>query len=450
MLASRFDIMHNDASLFGELLTYEHCYIGFSGGLDSTALLFACYKFLSQQKQTPMPSLTAIHINHQIDSASDDWQAHCEDFCAKLGVAFIAKKITVEADEKGLEAGARKGRYRAFVELISPADGQSSALLLGHHADDQAETLLLRLMRGSGLRGASAMSKSRTLGDSGTVLLRPLLAQSKSELQQYVMTHELEYLNDPSNQDLRFDRNYIRHKVFPPLLARWPKAVEALTRFVDHLTADLELLNDLAVIDLSFADRSEHSYGESLSLIHCRQLTVRRRSNLLRYWLLKNGLLMPSTILMDQINGLITSSRVDAHIKIADCKLCVYRNRLYLIDSHQLNQLAQCLETKHDWSLVKPLSVLALSRLTAVQCSSSQRLLIEGDYWVSNRSHNSKVRYQGINRSLKNVFQEHGVPVWLRDSYPIVYSADRIAAIPGILVADDFVSSDGYLLNWSW
>jgi tRNA(Ile)-lysidine synthetase-like protein len=100
--------------------------------------------------------------------------------------------------------------------------------------------------------------------------------------------------------------------------------------------------------------------------------------------------------------------------------------------------------------LVKPLSVLALSRLTAVQCSSSQRLLIEGDYWVSNRSHNSKVRYQGINRSLKNVFQEHGVPVWLRDSYPIVYSADRIAAIPGILVADNFVSSDGYLLNWSW
>ena len=442
--------MHNDASLFGELLKYEHCYIGFSGGLDSTALLFACFKFLSQQKNSPMPSLTAIHINHQIHSASDDWQAHCEDFCDKLGVAFIAKKITVETGEKGLESGARQGRYRAFVELISPADSQSSALLLGHHAGDQAETLLLRLMRGSGLRGASAISKSRTLDDSGIVLLRPLLANSKSELQQYVMTHELEYLNDPSNQDLRFDRNYIRHKIFPPLLARWPRAVEALTRFADHLRADLELLNDLAVIDLSSTDRSEHSYGESLSLIYCRQLTIRRRSNLLRYWLLKNGLQMPSTILMDQINGLITSSRVDAQVKIANCKLCVYRNRLYLIDSHQLDQLAQCLEVKHNWSLVKPLSAVALSRLTAVQCSSSQRLLIEGDYWVSNRSHDSKVRYRGINRSLKNIFQEHGVPVWLRDSYPIVYSSDRIAAIPGILVADDFVSPNGYLLNWSW
>ncbi|MEE3240785.1 MAG: tRNA lysidine(34) synthetase TilS [Pseudomonadota bacterium] len=442
--------MHNDASLFGELLTYEHCYIGFSGGLDSTALLFACFKFLSQQKQTPIPSLTAIHINHQIDSASDAWQAHCEDFCSNLGIAFIAKKITVEAGEEGLEAGARQERYRAFMELISPADKQSSVLLLGHHADDQAETLLLRLMRGSGLRGASAMSKSRTLDDSGIVLLRPFLAQSKSELQQYVMTHELEYLEDPSNQDFRFDRNYIRHKILPPLLTRWPRAVGLLTRFVDHLRADLELLDDLAVIDLSSSDRSEHSYGESLSLIQCRQLTIRRRSNLLRYWLLKNGLQMPSTILMDQINGLITSSRFDAQVKIADCKLCVYRNRLYLIDSHQLDQLAQCLEARHNWSLVKPLSAVALSRLTAVQCSSSQRLLIEGDYWVSNRSHNSKVRYQGINRSLKNVFQEHGVPVWLRDSYPIVYSSDRIAAIPGILVADDFVSPNGYHLNWSW
>ena len=450
MVASRFDIMHDDASLFGELLTYEHCYIGFSGGLDSTALLFACVKFLSQQKQTPIPSLTAIHINHQIDSASDDWQVHCEEFCGKLGVSFIAKKITVDTSENGLEAGARESRYKAFEELISSINGQSSVLLLGHHADDQAETLLLRLMQGSGLRGASAMSKSRTLDDSGIVLLRPLLAQSKSELQQYVMTHELEYLNDPSNQDLRFDRNYIRHKILPSLLARWPKAVEVLTRFVDHLRADLHLLNDLANIDLSSAERSEHPYGESLSLIHCRQFSVRRRFNLLRYWLLKNSLQMPSTVLMNQINDLITSSRVEAHVKIAHCKLCVYRNRLYLIKSHQLKQLAQCLEAKHNWSLTKPLPAMELSRLTAVQCSSGKSLLIEGDYWVSNRSHNSKVRYQGFNRSLKNIFQEHGIPIWLRDSYPVVYSSDRIAAIPGILVADDFVSPNGYLLNWSW
>ena len=450
MLASQFDIMHDDASLFRELLTYEHCYIGFSGGLDSSALLFACVKFLSQQKQSLAPSLTAIHINHQIDSASNDWQAHCEQFCAKLGVTMIGKKIAVDADEKGLEAGARDGRYKAFEELIASTNAQSSVLLLGHHADDQAETLLLRLMRGSGVRGASAMSKSRTLADSGIVLLRPLLTKSKSQLQQYAMAQEFQYLNDPSNQNLRFDRNYIRHKVLPPLLMRWPKAIEALTRFVDHLRADLELLNDLAVIDLSSADRSEHPYGESLSLVHCRQLAVRRRSNLLRYWLLSNGLQMPSTALTIQINSLITTSSVDAHVEIDQCKLYAYRNRIYLIKSHQLSRLAQCLEAKHDWSLTKPLAAMELSRLTASQCSSSNSLLIEGEYWVSNRSHDSKVRYQGLHRSLKNIFQEHGVPVWLRDSYPVVYSSDRIAAIPGILVADDFVSPDGYLLSWSW
>ena len=131
MLASQFDIMHDDASLFRELLTYEHCYIGFSGGLDSSALLFACVKFLSQQKQSLVPSLTAIHINHQIDSASDDWQAHCEQFCAKLSVTMIGKKIAVDAGEKGLEAGSRDGRYKAFEELIASTNAQSSVLLLG-------------------------------------------------------------------------------------------------------------------------------------------------------------------------------------------------------------------------------------------------------------------------------------------------------------------------------
>ena len=450
MVASEFDIMHDDASLFRELLVYEHWYIGFSGGLDSTALLFACAEFLSHQTDTAIPSLTAIHINHQIDSASDKWQAHCEAFCAKLGIAFITQKITVEAANKGLEAGAREGRYKAFEELISSADSHSSVLLLGHHGDDQAETLLLRLMRGSGLRGAAGIPRSRSLGDSGIDLLRPLLTQPKSKLQQYVIEHDLEYLDDPSNQNLRFDRNYMRHKILPSLISRWPKAVEVLTRFVEHLRAELELLDDLAAIDLSSAARSEHPYGESISLILCGQLTVRRRSNLLRYWLLKNGLQMPSTALMSQINGLITTSSVDGHIEIAHCKLCIYRNRLYLIKSHQLIQLAQCLEAKHDWSLTKPLAAVELSRLTAFYSSSRSNLLIEGDYWVSNRAHSSKVRYQGINRSLKNIFQEHGVPIWLRDSYPIVYSTDRIAAIPGILVADDFVSPDGYLLSWSW
>ena len=449
MVASHSEIINNDVTLFSKLLDYDHCFIGFSGGLDSTALLAACVKFLAQHDK-PFVKLTAIHINHQINPASDNWQAHCETFCEDLGVPIVVKKITVDGGEKGLEADARKGRYLAFEELIVKAEGQSKLLLLGHHADDQAETLLLRLMRGTGLRGAACIPKSRSLNDTGIQLLRPLIAQPRSQLQQYVKDQNLSYLDDPSNQDLRFDRNFIRHTIIPPLLTRWPKAVELLNRFVDHLSADSLLLDDLAAIDLLSADLNKHLYGESLSLPACRLLSHRRRSNLFRYWFFNNHLSMPSTALMFEIDSFMITQSVGAQVKLSNFMLCIYRERLCLVNRDKLNLVEQCLKGRHDWALTKSLAAIDLSNLTALHCLSGQSLLVDGVYWVSNRRHCSKVRYQGINRSLKNVFQENGVPVWLRDSYPIVYSSDRIAAIPGLLVADDFVSSEGYQLNWSW
>ncbi len=448
MTASYSHSMDDDSSLLNEALAYDHWFIGFSGGLDSTALLMICVTFLARQNKA-VPTLTAIHINHQVNPASNDWQAHCEAICLQLGVELLIKSITVERNGSGFEADARVGRYKAFNELMLRKDSQSKILLLGHHADDQAETLLLRLMRGTGLRGAAGIPKSRELSDSGVQLLRPLLAHPQVRLQQYVNEQGLIYLDDPSNKDQRFDRNFVRHSVLPMLLTRWPKAKELLTRFADHLRADIELLDDLAKVDLSYVGLSQHGYGESVSLEACGSLPLRRRSNLLRYWFSTHHLSMPSTALMIEVDRMLMTKSVDPRVDISYFQLCVYRDRLFLANRAQLNQLQQCLQEKHHWQLTEPLDSDALSRLTAVRCSG-ERLLKHGKYWVSNRKHISKVCYRGVNRSLKNVFQEHGVPVWLRDSYPIVYSSNKIAAIPGLLVADDFITVDGYQLVWSW
>jgi len=218
-------------------------HIAFSGGLDSTVLL---HLLATLAKTDTFPPLSAIHVHHGLQAAADAWPAHCRAVCDALGVPLQVIRVQVRPGAS-LERAAREARYQAFAEVT----GAGELLITGQHRDDQAETLLFRLLRGAGVRGLAAMPVQRPL--AGGYLVRPLLDVSRADLEAYAREHQLTWVEDPSNADPRFSRNYLRHHVFPRLIERWPQAVSTMARSAEHLSEAQGLLDELAQMDLMTA-----------------------------------------------------------------------------------------------------------------------------------------------------------------------------------------------------
>jgi len=469
------------------LLKHRHWVVAFSGGLDSTVLLHSVAVFLQSLRQPQcadelglsstdnlsIPTLSAIHINHQLQSASDDWEKHCQSVCEQLSVPLIIKKVAVTHDGKGLENAARQARYSVFEEYLSlcsasssvvpngqPETDTPSVMLMGHHANDQAETLLLRLFRGAGTRGAAAMPMQRSLGQSK--IARPLLHCSRADLTAYAVLNDLSHIEDPSNSDESFDRNFVRQQVLPKLEKRWPSVVSTLNRYSEHASGDSELLADLARLDLQSVDVSDTSvndsnaYGCSVSITACLGLSVKRRSNLLRYWLSTQQLNMPSTAQMAQIDNLLLSASNGAKVQLGAFRLSPYRDRLYLLSEDKLLQAAKVLEQSVAWAFGESMIINGLGSLLVSEAnqrvdSSPEKMgLREGIYTLGTKRDGLHFRYRGMSRSVKKCFNENGIPPWLRDHYPLIYAGDEVAAIPGILVCDDYSQEGACMLDWQW
>ena len=254
-------------------------HIAFSGGLDSTVLLH----LLANTEH--LPPHKAIHIHHGLQAAADAWPSHCQSICDRLGVPLHVMHVQVQPGAS-LERAAREARYQAFAEVV----GAGEVLLTGQHRDDQAETLLFRLLRGAGVRGLAAIPMHRPLANGH--LVRPLLDASRAELEAYAHEHQLTWIEDPSNADPRFSRNYLRHRVFPLLTERWPQAVSSLARTAEHLSEAQGLLDELAQMDLHAADQSSPFPWlplPSLALAPLRELSDARQRNVLRHWLTQIG-----------------------------------------------------------------------------------------------------------------------------------------------------------------
>ena len=205
--------------------TYTHLWVGFSGGVDSSALLHMCHRWCLEQG---MP-ITALHANHGLHRQSDSWQSHCEETCRKLGVPLHTARLDLDAGN--LEAQARRARYAFFREHVQAGHG----IVLAHHAQDQSETLLLRLLQGRGLQGMSNSGRSE-----GVSVVRPLLEVSKGQLTDYAAHHSMGWIEDPSNLDLSLDRNYLRHEILPELYERWPdldRRFDRVGRYVKNVEA---------------------------------------------------------------------------------------------------------------------------------------------------------------------------------------------------------------------
>ena len=256
--------------------------VALSGGLDSSALLHA---LAALARHHPLPPLRAIHVHHGLQGIADTWPAHCQQLCEALKVPLTVTRVQVKPGAS-LEQAARDARYGAFAKALDPGE----VMLTGQHRDDQAETLLLRLLRGAGVRGAAAMAWQRPLGAG--LLCRPLLSVSRQALLAYAQEAGLGWIEDPSNADPRHARNYLRHEVVPQLQARWPAAVANLARSAGHFAEALALLDELATEDLAPA-REQAPFSwlplPSLALAPLRALSEPRQRNALQAWLAPLG-----------------------------------------------------------------------------------------------------------------------------------------------------------------
>jgi tRNA(Ile)-lysidine synthase len=252
--------------------------VAFSGGLDSTVLLHA---LAALARQHTLPPLHAIHVHHGLQAAADAWPAHCQAICQGLGVPLQVARVQV-GQQASLEDAARRARYALFEQQLAPGE----LLLTAQHRDDQAETLLFRLLRGAGVRGLAGMPQQRRLGQ-GT-LLRPLLGVPRDALLAYANTHGLQWVEDPSNSDHQFTRNYLRQQVFPLLAGRWPQASANMARAAGHLSEALGLLEELAAEDLAGASADaafDWLQLPALRLQPLQALSPARQRNALQAWL---------------------------------------------------------------------------------------------------------------------------------------------------------------------
>lgn len=268
--------------------SYAKLVIAYSGGLDSHVLLHQL-----AQDENVRTKLHVVYINHGLSSNSDLWQQHCSQICEQLDVPFTAIKINVAPKVgESLEAVARDQRYAELAKFMT----QDTALLTAQHQDDQAETLLLQLIRGAGVKGLAAMPMQKSFADG--VHLRPLLNVTRAELLCYAQQHNLQWVEDESNQNLTLNRNYLRQTIMPLLKQRWPSVAATLARSSQHCAEAVELINELAQSDYQLCVDKQLV---QLNIQALKNLSRARQKNVLRYWLQLNGIRAPNQIHLEKI-----------------------------------------------------------------------------------------------------------------------------------------------------
>jgi tRNA(Ile)-lysidine synthase len=295
----------------------ESLCVGLSGGCDSVVLLH-----ILSQLSFAHP-VSAVHVHHGLSPNADCWASFCRDYCARLEIPLLIQEVDVELGQgDGLENAARRARYEVFAGV------KADCLVLAQHRGDQAETVLFNLLRGAGVMGAAAMPQTRYF--AGKPLLRPLLDVSRAEIEAYALSHQLEWIEDESNQDISLSRNYLRHQIFPPLLERFPSAESSLAQAAVNFSEAAGLLDELAEQDWSLAKD-----GETARLTVLRLLSSPRLKNLLRYRLRQLGWRMPSATRLDEYVRQLQTAGPDRHPELV---LSDGRMRLALGRLHWLNE----------------------------------------------------------------------------------------------------------------
>lgn len=413
--------------------------IAYSGGLDSSVLLDAAVRLAGASR------CVALHVHHGLSPNADAWLAHCAATASALGVAFDARRVELAHDDpSGVEAAAREARYRALDEMCALHGAQS--LWLAQHADDQAETVLLQLLRGAGLAGLAAMAPVRAPA-GGVPRVRPLLHVLRAQLEAYAHAHGVRWIDDESNADTRYARNALRHDVIPALAAHFPGYREALARTAAHAASAQRLLDELAVIDL----REIAIDDSDRSISHERLIAFDdvRALNVLRYWLRTLGLPAASTArLADALRQLREIARDDGtggdhalRVDHVGHRLRCYRGEIFWETAREpdtANAMRAPVQlTWHGqeiWRLPQWRGTFVFAPTDATDPDAvPEALLAHAPLVARERSGGERVRDAAANvsRTLKHLFQKHGVPAWERD-VPLLFSGETLLFVPRI------------------
>ena len=423
--------------------------LGLSGGLDSVVLLEVLRRLAAPLEF----QLSCVHIDHGISPNARRWATFCARRCNQLKITLSVHEVDIGPYRTdGLEAAARRARYEIYAKQKAV-----DFIVLAQHLDDQAETLLLQLLRGAGVKGGAAMPLVREQDRGGSkratnsaVIVRPMLALSRVEIQAYARANKLRWVEDESNADTRYDRNFLRHRVLPVLAEAFPGYRTTLARAAGHLAEANSLLDQLAL-----ADAKRAAKGQTLMLAELRRLGYARSKNLLR-WMLRqrNGAGPEADRLQEGLRQLFDAGDDAAvRVKLGTIELRRFAGRVYLLAA--LPDPPS--ELRRDWDGTRALTLPELGGvlrfLRRLGAGLSCERVRGSGLTIRVRQGGEKLRLRagGSTRSLKNLLQEARLPPWERERLPLIYCGAALVAVPGLGIASGWeagASERGWLITW--
>ena len=405
--------------------------VALSGGVDSVVLLYLLHSLQKKHGFT----LNATHVHHGLSKHADKWAKFCEKLCAKLSVPLDVHYVKLPQKKSlGTEGEARQLRYEKLLQ------SKSDLVVLAHHADDQAETFLLQLIRGAGVKGLSSMAHF----DDTRKLWRPLLNTSRIDIEKYAKQHKLKWIEDESNLNTDFDRNFIRSKVLPILKNRFNHIIKVISRSSVHLAEAQNLLDDLAKLDLKSYLKS-NNYKHKLQVKSFNKLSLTRAKNVLRYWLEMNDQLMPSKDLLDELLRQVLHAKKDAELKIElskDYEIRRYKDEIYLVQKNQKTHKNYEIVWNGEPEILLPNGTKLKFKKVKGKGISLEKMKNK-KLIISNRKggESFKPDLKRPTKKIKQILQESDLPPWERENLPLIFVGDELASVPSFGVDIKFQAS---------
>ena len=416
-----------------ELPDSPRYWVAYSGGVDSHVLLHTFYL----NKQHITAELNAIHVNHGISQYADSWQLHCQKICENYQIKYASFKIQQETPKKNIENWARQQRYTIFSDLM----GQNDILFTAHHINDQAETFLLRLMRGSGCDGLSAIKKIKTYKTGW--LIRPLLNYTKAEILAFAKKQSLKWIEDESNQDNKLDRNLIRQEIIPKLENRWPSAVKLISKASNHQSDAAEFIYEISQQDIKEITTTRSNI---ISINSLKKFSYVRQKNALRLWLKNEKIPAPNTDIINNIIKEIIHARHDSNpcLNWKGRQIRRYRENIYALSPFPPHDPSMQIT----WNIKKPIT-LPTGILTATKTNSGgikMEAIKDHCLNIKFRQGGERMVLKGTShrQQLKKMFQKKGIPPWYRYRIPLLYSEEKLIAVADMWIDTAFSENSAY------
>lgn len=461
-------------------------WVGLSAGVDSTVLLHALTQWVVKNQRQDQVKIKALHVHHGLSKNSDEWAQQAQSFCAQLqqklhlDIECIVERIQLNEAHDGIEQAARKARYTVFEKYCQDHD----VLLQGHHLDDQFETFFMRAFRGSGLTGLAGIPAQRSLSRVNQCqILRPLLTLEKADIVAYAKHHQLVWVEDESNQDSQFDRNWWRNELLPQIWQRYPDQKQALSRTIKNVAHEQSLLQQLIIERLD--DSKIHSQSAihsalnnipRFNLLLIKNLDQANAVSYLRAWLAQFVDVLPSALQMQTIYTDMVVARTDADPSFTweNKALCRYQGYLFLWHSQnvlkdQVRNEGVAVISQDQQPCISPdyRKVNAVGELSSKNAHHEVGLK-SGNYSIRLWQAGDRAKPVGRStRKMKKWWQDYGVPSWVRQYWPVIVDCEtnEIAAVPGLFVCQGFamdgkdqasdpaqmrVNKENYNYSWSF